>query len=214
MFWKRRKIHISEGTKEKLLRYVEDNYRPSDSSEVSGSSSHVQLSQREPRYSVEDEFEGQHVQFQVWDEEEEDTFSSLLKTSLSPAEAKTLDLLLEKRKDRTFSETLLDMIGQQGQKDSYIYKQAQIDRRLFSKIIGDRHYKPAKDTVLAFAFALRCNLEGANQLLQSAGYLLSYSSKRDIILEYCFKNKIYDLIYINALLSQLNQKIIGRENVG
>lgn len=212
MFWKRRKTYISEEVKDKLLRYIEAHFRPEEYPEVE-SSSYTQVSGKDVKYSVDEDFPGAHVQFQTWAEEEESTVSSLLKSSLSPAEAKSLDLLLEKRKEKTFSETLLEMIGQQDHKDSYIYKQAQIDRRLYSKIIGDRYYKPAKDTVLAFAFALHCTLDDARQLLQSAGYLLSYSSKRDIVLEYCFRNQIYDLIYINALLAQLNQKIIGRENV-
>ncbi len=85
-----------------------------------------------------------------------------------------------------------------------------MDRRLFSKIAGDRYYRPAKDTVLALALALECSLEEANSLLESAGYLLSRSSKRDMMLEYLFKEKIYDLTTVNILLNQLKQKPIGR----
>ncbi len=158
---------------------------------------------------------GPNIQFQMWyDPEEENQLNALRNTSLSKSEVKALDLMLDKKKEKTFSETLLEMISQQDCRDSVIYKRAQVDRRLFSKIAGDKNYKPAKDTVLAFAFALGCDLDGANRLLERTGYLFSTSSKRDMILEACFILKIHDLTYVNAILAQFDQKIIGRENVG
>lgn len=43
-----------------------------------------------------------------------------------------------------FVEQMLEFIEDKGLKDSTVYKAAQIDRRLFSKIVSDRSYKPAR----------------------------------------------------------------------
>ena len=90
-------------------------------------------------------------------------------------------------------------------KDADVYKAAQVDRRLFSKIVSDREYKPAKDTCVAFAFALKLTLPEAEDLLSRAGYTLSHSSKRDVVIEYFFKEHIYNLNDVNGVLYQLQQ---------
>lgn len=148
------------------------------------------------------------IRYQKW--VEEDPVPGLLRSSLSESEAKALDLILEKRKEKTFRDLLFDLIRKRGVRDSQVYKKAQLDRRLFSKIAGDRNYRPAKDTVLALALALECSLEEAGGLLKSAGYLLSHSSRRDIMIEYLFKEKIYDLTTANIILDRMGEKIIGR----
>lgn len=146
--------------------------------------------------------------YQKW--VEEDPVPGLLRSSLSDSEARALDLILEERKEKTFRDLLFDLIRKRGVRDSQVYKKAQLDRRLFSKIAGDRNYRPAKDTVLALALALECSLEEAGGLLKSAGYLLSHSSRRDIMIEYLFKEKIYDLTTANIILDRMGEKIIGR----
>ena len=91
-----------------------------------------------------------------------------------------------------------------------VYKAANIDRRLFSKMLCNRDYQPSKDTVLALVFALKLSLSEASDLLERAGYTLSHSIRRDIILEYFIKEKIYNLNNINAFLYNMNEKVIGR----
>ena len=81
---------------------------------------------------------------------------------------------------------------------------------MFSKIISNREYKPSKDTAIAFAIALKLSLDETNDILSRAGYTFSHSNERDIIIEYFFREKIYNLIDINEVLYNLNQKIIGR----
>ena len=107
-------------------------------------------------------------------------------------------------------DVLIDYINEKNLRDSQVYKAAQVDRRLFSKIISDKEYKPAKDTCIAIALALNLTLEQANDLLSRAGYTLSHSTKRDVVIEYFFREKIYDLEEINLVLYNLDMKTIGR----
>ena len=76
--------------------------------------------------------------------------------------------------------------------------------------MSDMHYKPSKDTALALSFALELSINQTNDLLSRAGYSLSHSDKRDIIIEFFFREKIYNITEINCVLENLGQKIIGR----
>ncbi len=112
--------------------------------------------------------------------------------------------------DLTFVDILTRYINEKGWRDSRVYKAVQMDRRLFSKIMSDRNYKPSKDTAIALVIALELSLKQANDLLSRAGYTLSHSSKRDVIIEYFIREGIYKLSDINEVLYRLDQKIIGR----
>ncbi len=117
---------------------------------------------------------------------------------------------LRSRQELTFVEKLNELIRARGEKDSKIYKAAQIDRRLFSKIMSDFRYKPSKDTALALAYALELDLPEAEDLLRRAGFLLTHSDVRDIVLEYFFREHIYRIHEINIILDELGLRKIGR----
>ena len=118
-----------------------------------------------------------------------------------------LDLLLGV--NRSFSEKLRSLITASGRKDAEIYKAARIDRRHFSKILSNPSYQPTKDTVFAFALALRLNVVQTNDLLSRAGFLISHSSRRDIVLEHCLSREIYDLDRVNSLLADVGARPLG-----
>lgn len=120
---------------------------------------------------------------------------------------------LEKTKDISFVEKMLALIDQKQLKDSTVYKAAQLDRRLFSKIVSDRSYNPSKDTCIALCFAMKLSWGETIDLLSRAGYTLSHSSKRDVILEYFIHEKVYDLFVVNETLHKLYEKPLGRDKM-
>ncbi len=125
-----------------------------------------------------------------------------------PANTDDWDKLL-KGLDAGFSETLLRLIDRTGKKDSEIYKKANVDRKLFSKIRNNTDYKPSKPTALAFAFALELDLQETKDFIARAGYALSHSSKFDVIVEYFLVNKNYDIFELNEVLFAFDQPLVG-----
>ena len=129
----------------------------------------------------------------------------------APMAAFSMDDLHEllERTDDGFSETLLKLIDRSGRKDSEVYKRANIDRKLFSKIRSNPNYQPSKPTVLAFAIALELDLEETEMLLSRAGLALSHANKQDIVVEFFIKSKNYDIFELNSVLFALDLSPLG-----
>lgn len=111
--------------------------------------------------------------------------------------------------DAGFSETLLQLIDRTGKKDSEIYKKANVDRKLFSKIRNNMDYRPSKTTALAFAFALELDVDETKDFISRAGFALSHSSKFDVIVEYFLVNGNYNVFELNEVLFAFDQPLIG-----
>lgn len=109
----------------------------------------------------------------------------------------------------TFSEMLFRHIDRSGLTDPQVYRKANIDRRLFSKIRSNPFYQPSKNTVLALAIALELNLDQTTDLLRRAGYALSPSSKFDLTMEFFIRERMFDIIEINYILYENGYSLLG-----
>ena len=111
--------------------------------------------------------------------------------------------------DESFTQMLLRKIDERGMTDAQCYKKANIDRKLFSKIRSDVHYRPSKPTAMAFAVALELPLEEARELLRKAGFAFSRSSKSTSSVEYFSARELQHLRDKTRPSSAFDQSLLG-----
>ncbi|MFT8337477.1 macro domain-containing protein [Schleiferilactobacillus harbinensis] len=126
----------------------------------------------------------------------------------TPLSQEPLDQLVNTLDD-SFATALFHFIDARHLTDPEVYKRANIDRRLFSKIRSNPDYVPSKRTAIAFAIALQLSLTEANDLLQRAGYTLSTSQKLDVIIMYFIGSKSYNIYRINEVLFSYDLPLLG-----
>ena len=144
-----------------------------------------------------------------WGRPEQNKSSVMLGAPLFPdVSGMSLDEILESSED-TFQQRLFKLIEESGMDDVTVYKKANIDRKVFSRIRCKEDYKPTKKTAVAFAIALQLDMPAMLDLLSRAGIAFSPSSKFDLIITYFVTNKVYDIYEINAALFKYGQPILG-----
>lgn len=119
-----------------------------------------------------------------------------------------LDDWLINKKNYTFQQLIFKIIDENNLVDSDVYKKAQIDKRLFSKMRSDINYSPSKNTAILLILALELDIDKALDILASAGYTLSYSNKSDLIIRYFIENNNYDIMQINEMLYEYDLKTL------
>ena len=117
--------------------------------------------------------------------------------------------MYDAEKGETFSEMLLRLISDSGEKNSNVYKRANIDRRHFSKIAGNANYRPSKETALAFAIALHLDFDTTQEFLATAGYTLTKNNLADVIITFFIERKIFDINLVNEYLYEYKQPLLG-----
>lgn len=119
------------------------------------------------------------------------------------------DFIDQHEKYNDFQTMLFKLIDKKNLKDSDVYNKVHIDRRLFSKIRSDKNYHPSKDTIILLAMALELTENELEELLDSASYSLPKNNKYDLIIRFCFINKIFKLDDVNELLYEYNCKLFN-----
>jgi len=119
------------------------------------------------------------------------------------------DFIKENEDLNNFQTVLFRMIEERNLNDSDVYNKVHIDRRLFSKIRSDKNYHPSKETVILLGLSLELSEKEINELLDSAAYSLPKNNNYDLIIRFCFINKIYDIISVNDLLGEYNCKLFN-----
>ncbi len=109
----------------------------------------------------------------------------------------------------TFQQRLFKLIDERGLDDVTVYKRANVDRKVFSRIRCKADYRPKKKTAVAFAIALKLDLKTTLDLLARAGLAFSPSDAFDLIVSYFITNGIYDVYEINAALFKYGQPVLG-----
>ena len=99
----------------------------------------------------------------------------------------------------------MHIIWSKGLSEIQIYKSANIDRRLFSKIRSDSSYHPQKQTILPLLISLKLDMPEAEDLLARAGFAFSPTDTTDVIYRFCIENQIFDLNVVNELIYEISQ---------
>lgn len=112
-------------------------------------------------------------------------------------------------KYNSFQTLLFKLIDERNLKDSDVYNKVHLDRRLFSKIRSDNTYHPSKETVILLGLSLELSEKEIENLLESASYSLPKNNHYDLIIRFCFINKIFKLTEVNDLLDEYHCKLFN-----
>lgn len=102
--------------------------------------------------------------------------------------------------DKTWSEKVFEYIDKKQYKDSEVYKRAGISRQNFSEFRKKYNYIPKKDTAFKVCIGLKLNLNESIDLMARAGYSISSSIKRDLVIKYFIETNNYNLHDLNMVL--------------
>lgn len=124
-----------------------------------------------------------------------------IKCELCEPRSKEIDKLMDSM-EASFSDRLMELIREKNLDEVEVYKKADVDRRLFSKLRSNSDYRPKKDTAILLCMSMKLSLPETEDLLKRAGFAFSNSSKADIIAQYFFEKQIYDIFFYKEVLNR------------
>ena len=110
--------------------------------------------------------------------------------------------------DKSFGEVVYELMDKHNMSAPQVYKNARMSRQDFSRITSPNCRGIKKTTVWSIILGLHCNLEEADALLYSAGFVRR-NTKFDLIMEYFILNEIYDVWTVNDALNDSGLKILS-----
>ena len=204
----RKALELSESLVDGITEYIDEHsVRLLHEAEYGGTPSNIQRRMNEERQLAAErrrQKDGVPV-------EAEPPGASILPLSAKPfsdAAGKSLDDVLGDAGE-TFQQRLFKLIDASGMDEVAVYKKANINRKVFSRIRCKADYKPKKKTAVAFAIALELDMPAMIDLLSRAEIAFSPSNKFDLIVSYFITNRNYDIFEINAALFKYGQPILG-----
>jgi hypothetical protein len=114
----------------------------------------------------------------------------------------SLKSYIDKLKKSSFVDLLILLMREKELDSPTVYKRALMDRKLFSKLVSDRGYKPSKKMVCRLALALHLDAKDSKSFIKRAGFILTSGSIFDLTIRYCIENHIYDIYQVEALLEK------------
>ena len=106
---------------------------------------------------------------------------------------------------------LVDFMQKKGLDSKDVYEAANIDRRLFSKILSDTYYQPSKETAIYLCLALHLNMDETNEFLAAAGYTLTRNRISNIVVEYFIRTGNYNIQDLLEVISDI-QNLAKKES--
>lgn len=106
----------------------------------------------------------------------------------------------------SWQESLFNIIDSKFLDEIEVYKRGGLTKQTFSKIRSNSDYHPDKDTAIRLCIGLKLNLDETLDLLSKAGYTLSPSIERDLVVKYFIENKEYDIYTIDGVFEELGLK--------
>ena len=170
------------------------------------SSNHDTSKQIEIKRPIEKTANSSDIRFSIIDPNESfnsfsDSYNCLFGDRITTKQTRKMQM--------TFSEVILEYMRKENLTAPQIYKAAEVDRKVFSRLISSNDEKPSRDTAIALGIGLKLPMNEFQDFLGTAGYTLSKSSRRDIIIGYHIENGKYRLSGINEVLDAMGEKTIG-----